>query len=528
MQSALPIIVFVVATGLKFLLVPAYHSTDFDVHRNWLAVTSSLPVSQWYLDATSEWTLDYPPFFAWFEWFLSLGAPYFDAKMLIVSAMPYASAGTVAYQRLTVMASDALLLAGASAMTASPATESTASAGAAAAFGISPSVATIALVVLNPGLLLVDHVHFQYNGMLIGLLLLACAALANGRHLWAAVAFSALLNLKHLFLFAAPLFFVYLLRHHVLGQGAAPSLAAFRRLLLLGSLVLAIFALSFGPFLASGQLLQLATRLFPFGRGLTHAYWAPNAWALYTFLDRLGASVATRVLPRLGIRPSVVGLTAAAAGPGGTSGVVGETSMMLLPNVGAGTAAALVLLAQAPVLLGTWSPTPRPRAFAPAIAFCGLAAHAFGYHVHEKAILPPLLVLTALAPPPPKTVAAQLHARLLVLLSSAGHYALLPLLYQPPEWALSRLLPLAYLCAQLLLLRSRLQKPTIGLQGWELAYLIGFVPVEVFCSFVHPLLLAPRMPFLPLMATSVYCTVGVLYSSGISFLLWREYARGNA
>ena len=52
----------------------------------------------------------------------------------------------------------------------------------------------------------------------------------------------------------------------------------------------------------------------------------------------------------------------------------------------------------------------------------------------------------------------------------------------------------------------------------------GLLPLDAFCSFVHPLLLAPRLPFLPLMATSVYCSIGVLYSTLLSYRLWHEYA----
>ena len=62
-----------------------------------------------------------------------------------------------------------------------------------------------------PGLIIIDHGHFQYNSISLGLALAAVALVTRGRHLLGAALFVAALNYKQMELYHALPFFFYLL-----------------------------------------------------------------------------------------------------------------------------------------------------------------------------------------------------------------------------------------------------------------------------------------------------------------------------
>ncbi|OZC06270.1 ALG6, ALG8 glycosyltransferase family protein [Onchocerca flexuosa] len=126
-------------------------------------------------------------------------------------------------------------------------------------------------------------------------------------------------------------------------------------------------------------------RLFPFERGLTHAYWAPNLWAFYNFADWYFYQVLklTKRLPSNVQSPTYI------------SGLVQEFKHSILPSVSPFGTLLMTLVLLLPIL--SLIRTRHVKNFPLLLTLSAFAFFLAGYHVHEKAIILITVPYTVLA-----------------------------------------------------------------------------------------------------------------------------------
>lgn len=131
----------------------------------------------------------------------------------------------------------------------------------------------LAAILLQPALTLVDHGHFQYNSVMLGLTLLALDCFLTDHVYWGSFFFVLSLGFKQMALYYAPAVFAYLLGLCVGGAGVRVGGMRVNvvRLVMLGATVGVTFAVVVAPLVVGGgwaQVVQCAVRVFPFARGL--------------------------------------------------------------------------------------------------------------------------------------------------------------------------------------------------------------------------------------------------------------------
>lgn len=337
-------------------------------------------------------------------------------------------------------------------------------------------------------------------------ILIASMVLARKRStlLLSGLTFAALLCMKHIYLYLAPAYFVYLLRVYCLSPKSIFRIQ-FLNCLKLGVGIAAIFGTAFGPFALKGQIPQIMSRLFPFSRGLCHAYWAPNVWAMYSFLDRALIVVA----PRLGLAVKGEALQSV------TRGLVGDTSFAVLPDIAPRVCFALTLLFQAIPLVKLFV-QPTWETFVGAVTLCGYASFLFGWHVHEKAILLVIIPFSLIALKDRRYLSAFRP------LAVSGHVSLFPLLFTPGEFPIKTVYTIFWLMLFLMvfdnLAPASTRARTFLFDRFSTLYITVSIPLIVYCSLVHGIVFGKSYEFLPLMFTSSYSAIGVV-GSWVGFMV---------
>jgi len=219
-------------------------------------------------------------------------------------------------------------------------------------------------------------------------------------------------------------------------------------------------------------------------------------------------------------------------------GLVGDTVFAVLPNIKPVHTFIITATFQLIWLVKLWK-NPSYKSFLTALTLSGWTSFLFGWHVHEKAVLLVLIPLSLLA------AERQAYFRTFVLASVAGVFSLFPLIFTPAESIIKVIYSTLWIAAVYIPLSRRVYEfpqsiSYVIMDTLEKVYLAGF-PFLLFFVSVFPLsrnvstpaancvatgdfscpkpqhdvgssTTASALEFLPLMVTSIYCAIGLVWS----------------
>lgn len=350
-----------------------------------MEITTQLPISQWYFHDLEYWGLDYPPLTAYHSWLLGRFGALIDPSWFALHTSRGIESPTLkVFMRATVIVSEYLIYIPAAVIFVRRLSKLQ---------GVNTWVASVALagILMQPGTILIDHVHFQYNTVMLGLVLASMSSVLAGRFMWSCVFFVLALGFKQMALYYAPAIFAYLLgicifprinlpRFLGIAIATAISFALLFTPILLGALYNANRGIDSRPDLFGHfaplpifseysfrldhkawyypivqQIAQIIHRVFPFARGLFEDKVA-NFWCALNVVVKLKKY---------------------------DSGILQRAS--LIATLGAIAPPCLLIFVR-----------PRKEVLPLALSATAWGFFLFSFQVHEKSVLLPLMPMTTL------------------------------------------------------------------------------------------------------------------------------------
>ncbi|XP_025206185.1 dolichyl pyrophosphate Man9GlcNAc2 alpha-1,3-glucosyltransferase [Melanaphis sacchari] len=258
---------------------------DYEAQRHWMEVTISLSTTQWYFNSSNNdllyWGLDYPPLTAYHSYLNGL----VFKKLLPESVQLNTSRGFESnfhklLMRYSVLIVDLLIFIPAVSWFFRKFFKITNN------NQISQTM-IIALTLFYPGLILIDHGHFQYNCVSLGLFVASVACVFANKTILTCLLFSMALNYKQMELYhALPFFFYYIgIVYEIYKKHS--FMKALKTLSILVLSVTITFLVLWLPFISdTEQVFQIIHRIFPLERGVFEDK-VSNLWCLINVLYKL-------------------------------------------------------------------------------------------------------------------------------------------------------------------------------------------------------------------------------------------------
>lgn len=337
---------------------------DFEAQRHWMEIALHVPARDWYRETATNnltyWGLDYPPLSGYVSWVFGHVLQRVDRNSVALrTSWGYESEVVRTTMRVTVIVADLLVYLPAIALF---------------------KFRVAAFASMLPALVLMDHGHFQYNALSLGLCVFAFSLYRSGRDALGAAMFCAAVYFKHLCLYFA----LGLLAHHVAQMCRAGGIKgaikyATKVLFAIGI----VTVITFAPWISSTErMVGVLRRLFPVARGIYEDKVA-NVWCSISILIKV---------QRVFTKSQLVVICAT------------TTILFSLP----------FCMAMFRRRQGRQNSD-----FILACTGCALAAFLFSFQVHEKQILIPLVA---------STLVFESHPRLCMWMSMAASMSLFPLL----------------------------------------------------------------------------------------------------
>ncbi|XP_078040141.1 dolichyl pyrophosphate Man9GlcNAc2 alpha-1,3-glucosyltransferase-like [Augochlora pura] len=286
---------------------------DYEAQRHWQEITFNLPIENWYTNTTDNdlqyWGLDYPPLTAYHSFLMSYVANEINPSYIALHESRGISSESHKYfMRLTVLFADILVYLPAIIYFALINKVSRTESKETNIFGFDRKDITILVMLIYPGQILIDHGHFQYNCISLGLFIGAVAAMLQNSFIIGSVLFVSALNYKQMELYHALPIFFYILGKYLPPRKKLKS-SNLANLLFITFTVVFTFLITWFPFVKSLETFTIVIfRLFPIARGVFEDKVA-NIWCAINVIYKLHGTFTNSQLARICLVATIVAVS---------------------------------------------------------------------------------------------------------------------------------------------------------------------------------------------------------------------------